>query len=107
MDRTKYRREYYLKNKDKMAVQQKTAGHKRFLVRKKILATAKSVPCADCGNVYPPHVMDFDHLRDKTLNVSHMVTYSIKRLTDEIAKCEVVCANCHRERTFRRGRIAA
>jgi hypothetical protein len=50
-------------------------------------------------------VMDFDHLSDKQLNVSQMVTYSDARFQAEIAKCEMVCANCHRLRTQTRPRV--
>lgn len=63
---------------------------------------AKNVPCADCGNKYPYYVMQFDHQDNKFKNVSAMTTYSKARLLSEISKCEVVCANCHAERTFKR-----
>ena len=49
-------------------------------------------------------VLEFDHLRDKTSNVSYLIgSGQLKRVKQEIAKCEVVCANCHRRRTARRG----
>lgn len=62
-------------------------------------------PCTDCGVVYPPYVMDFDHIGPKKKNVSGMVNaaYRLDTLKKEIAQCEVVCANCHRIRTFKRG----
>lgn len=63
--------------------------------------------CADCGyNAYGV-ALDFDHLPEfeKSFNVSKLVRYgSIDRILDEIAKCEVVCANCHRVRTMKRHR---
>ena len=65
----------------------------------------KSRPCDDCGCVYPYYVMDFDHREGeiKTAHVSRLVgMLNLKRLLDEIAKCDVVCANCHRIRTFKR-----
>lgn len=59
-------------------------------------------PCADCGED-DLLVLEFDHLRDKTANISQlMVNHSVRRLLEEIAKCEVVCANCHRRRTAKR-----
>jgi L-lysine 2,3-aminomutase len=66
-----------------------------------IYREAKSQPCMDCGNRYHPECMDFDHLRDKSDNVSVMVyrDYSVAALLAEIEKCELVCANCHRTRT--------
>ena len=67
---------------------------------------AKNRPCVDCKIGYPPYVMDFDHVRgEKVANISHMarVRTNIQRLQAEIDKCDVVCANCHRERTHQRG----
>jgi 5-methylcytosine-specific restriction endonuclease McrA len=59
--------------------------------------------CTDCGE---PDivVLEFDHLRDKTAAVSALVHQGVswERVLEEIAKCEVVCANCHRRRTARR-----
>lgn len=65
----------------------------------------KSAPCHDCGIVYPPVVMDFDHVRGtKLADISALVSVAASnaRLDLEIAKCELVCANCHRLRTFAR-----
>ena len=64
-------------------------------------------PCVDCGINYPYYVMDFDHVRgQKQANVMELVsTLSKKRIDLEIAKCEIVCSNCHRIRTHMR-RIA-
>jgi hypothetical protein len=68
-----------------------------------IVLKLKSEPCADCGQRYPPYVMDFDHVGPKTANISGLVfTVSTERLLREVAVCEVVCANCHRERTHSR-----
>lgn len=67
----------------------------------------KSLPCTDCKVSYPPYVMDHDH-RDpllKTGNVSEMVkTPGIpwERVLEEVSKCDLVCANCHRIRTHQR-----
>lgn len=75
----------------------------RMEVRTAIIVAAKARPCADCGVEYPTHVMQFDHVRGVKLGlVSRMKDWNIRRLTDEIAKCEVVCANCHSDRTFTR-----
>lgn len=73
---------------------------KRLLIR-----SAKEVPCADCGVKYPYYVMDLDHVRGKKLlSVSYMVAwgYTEAEIIAEIAKCDPVCANCHRERTNQR-----
>ncbi len=59
-------------------------------------------PCTDCGIPYPYYVMDWDHLENKELGVGRAVLFSMQRLKEEIAKCELVCSNCHRERTHKR-----
>lgn len=63
-----------------------------------------NVPCADCKVVYPPHVMDFDHLdgSKKKAKVPELVNNGYKTINEEIAKCEIVCSNCHRQRTHDR-----
>jgi hypothetical protein len=60
--------------------------------------------CTDCGIAYPHYVMQFDHLRDKLFDVSTAVTrkLSVAKLLAEVAKCELVCANCHATRTYLR-----
>jgi hypothetical protein len=65
------------------------------------LAGLKSQPCPDCGRLYPPVCMDFDHVRGKKLfGIGHgWHTRALKAVEAEIAKCEVVCSNCHRIRT--------
>lgn len=79
------------------------AKHRRIRVLRQIVHDAKARPCTDCGAGYPYYVMQFDHLRDKHIAVSAAVTQvSEARLRAEIAKCDVVCANCHAERTHQR-----
>jgi len=72
-----------------------------------MLRKAKSVPCADCGLSFPYYVMDFDHRPGPVkcfnlANVAGQTRISLARLEAEIAKCDVVCANCHRIRTHER-----
>lgn len=67
-------------------------------------ALKAAVPCADCGGVFDPVCMDFDHRpgTKKLFTISHGIarrTYDA--VLAEIAKCDIVCANCHRIRTLR------
>jgi hypothetical protein len=63
-------------------------------------------PCIDCGES-DPVVLEFDHVGDKRFDISKgLRDRNWQSVLDEIAKCEVVCANCHRRRTARRGRFA-
>ncbi len=60
-------------------------------------------PCVDCGE-RDPVVLEFDHLQDKSFNIGSAIRdRNWQSILDEIAKCEVVCSNCHRRRTARRG----
>lgn len=72
-----------------------------------LVAKIKDRPCADCGCRYPPYVMDFDHREGtaKKRGVSKMVNHggiALKAILVEIDKCDLVCSNCHRIRTYRR-----
>lgn len=62
--------------------------------------------CFDCGNHFPHVAMDFDHVgvADKDRDISALIHAGVsrERLDLEIAKCELVCANCHRVRTYTR-----
>ncbi len=65
--------------------------------------------CADCKLNFPYYVLEFDHLPgyEKKFNISDMVNGSLARqartqIIEEMSKCEVLCANCHRVRTFSR-----
>lgn len=60
--------------------------------------------CTDCKISYPPHILDFDHLRDKKFQISSkgVKDYSLESIKKEIEKCEIVCSNCHRHRTYMR-----
>ncbi len=59
--------------------------------------------CCDCGED-ELLVLEFDHLRTKTANISDMVRGAAapERVRAEIEGCEVVCVNCHRIRTLTR-----
>jgi hypothetical protein len=79
----------------------------RQLSRQQAVAEYKeSKPCADCGEFYPFYVMDLDHLPEfpKTAAISAMIAANapLDRIFEEIAKCELVCSNCHRKRTWLR-----
>jgi len=73
---------------------------------KEYINELKSKPCTDCGKKYPHYVMDFDHLDGftKRANISKLIgeRTNVKSILTEISKCELVCANCHRERTHNR-----
>jgi hypothetical protein len=69
---------------------------------RKIVIAFKSVSCADCHVKYPYFVMDFHHEDGKGENISNMVARNVSVITllSEIFKCIVLCANCHRIRSY-------
>lgn len=72
-------------------------------MKQRLKAIKEKSGCTDCGE--KNHiVLDFDHLKDKKYNISRMIHdgFSWEAIKKEIAKCEVVCANCHRIRTHAR-----
>jgi len=61
--------------------------------------------CIDCGYREHSEALDFDHVRGiKLFEFASAGTRKPSSILEEIAKCEVVCANCHRIRTFNRRR---
>lgn len=63
--------------------------------------------CADCGYNAHPAALEFDHVNGKKLfNIGEKIgNNSREKLWEEIAKCDVVCANCHAIRTTTRRQL--
>lgn len=79
-------------------------------LREQIVAYKLNTGCADCGYDKHPAALHFDHLPGtvKLFDVARGVNGNEEKLWTEIAKCEVVCANCHAVRTAdRRGELDA
>jgi hypothetical protein len=76
--------------------------------RKQFILDAKNKPCHDCNKSFNSWQMQFDHRepQEKRFNVGGSYTRSFKNLAIEISKCDVVCANCHADRTYKQGRKA-
>ncbi len=97
----KYTKQHYLENKSyyikKAKINRKNA---QVRLREFLFNYKKDHPCIDCGET-DPIVLEFDHLHNKSDGLASMVTraFSLRIIIEEIAKCEVVCANCHRKRT--------
>ncbi|RTK95005.1 hypothetical protein EKI60_00940 [Candidatus Saccharibacteria bacterium] len=93
-------RKHYYANREKYI--QKALKRKKG-IRKWLNDYKESSACVDCKTFYPYYVMDFDHIADKSSNVSQLInTCSMRQIKAEIARCELVCSNCHRIRTFKR-----
>lgn len=81
-------------------------GQHTKAVRKEMLNKLyKSGPCMDCGGIFKPHQMDLDHRPGvkKIANVNLVLkNMSWEDVVIEAEKCDLVCANCHRDRTQNR-----
>jgi hypothetical protein len=78
-----------------------TANTKVKWNREYIQRIKKIFNCRKCGEKRW-YVLDFHHLGSKDIEISNLLhsSYSIQRIKDEIRKCIILCANCHREEHF-------
>lgn len=99
-----YGREHYARNRPKyLAKAHRSRRRTRARNDDRLLSYLLDHPCVDCGET-DPLVLDFDH-RDPSLK-SNAVSRMVYRqpwqvVLEEIAKCDVRCANCHRRKTAR------
>lgn len=110
-------RRQYAKHREAIRVCKKESRHdpirgknereyskQRSRERRQLIASMKDNPCKDCQRRFPSECMDFDH-RDgekKVATISQLLSCSMDKLLGEIAKCDLICANCHRLRTYHR-----
>lgn len=101
-----YQRSWYWKNRRQILpkLRQKAVRHRRQMTS--LVTEMKRRPCLDCRQSFHPCAMDFDHRNPKTKisEVASMVggRYSKADIMAEIKKCDLVCSNCHRVRTYKR-----
>lgn len=90
-------RAHYRKNR--AYILQRT--EKKRLAVKAFVDSFRCVPCQDCKQTFPAVCMDFDHRpgEQKLFPLGLATTRDMEVIKAEIAKCDVVCANCHRIRT--------
>lgn len=88
-DNSKYRERIRRNNKESIVKNKEYI--KNFL---------KEHPCVDCGES-DLVVLEFDHVRgEKSFNISSGIRgQGLSSIKEEIEKCEVRCANCHRKKT--------
>ena len=86
----------------------RTLRSNRKKATKRLVASLKLArrSCHDCGliiTVDTLYLFDFDHRepRHKSFTLSMVRTQSDAAIIVEAAKCDVVCANCHRHRTYK------
>jgi hypothetical protein len=89
--RNAYMREYRAVHKAKIKAARDS--------RRDMIHAIKSVPCAMCGGTFPPYCMDFHHRNpnEKAFGIGQQAgVVGLDRLLEEIEKCDILCANCHR-----------
>jgi hypothetical protein len=99
--RKEYDKKSFVDNKERIYSRRKD----RFESLREWIRELKSNPCADCGGLYHHAAMTWDHLPEytKLFNIADSVRqYGRKAIEEEIAKCDLVCANCHAIRTWKR-----
>ena len=91
-------KEHYEANKQQY-VQKAHRNNLRYI--KEYRGAKEREPCMDCGGYFHFASMQYDHIGPKTRNVSTIAT-SRQLLALELKYCELVCANCHAVRTWKR-----
>ncbi len=97
--RRAYSRGYYAEHKED---RQAYAKRRRLVLRTALRWYKQTKGCVDCSET-DPLVLDFDHVQgDKRFEIASGIHGLVLSTTwAEIQKCEVVCANCHRRRTYK------
>jgi len=102
--RKAFRRKWYAKNKKSEKAHVK---RRKLEIRKWFQKYKSSLKCSKCGENHIATI-DFHHrIENKEKGVSIMVAdgYSIKKIKEEIEKCDVLCANCHRKIHFKNNKV--
>lgn len=79
----------------------KTRSKRTYERNKNLIRSLKAKPCKRCKGRFPYYVMEFDHVRGKkkcNMNALRRPGATVKMITAEAAKCDVVCSNCHKIR---------
>jgi len=101
-----YWKEWYGKNKKHFLETVNKHKKKRRKEFRVLIDEKKNVACKKCSNTFPPEAMDlfFRNVEDKLFRISDAtrLIYSIKKLMDQLAMCDVYCANCAREKHMKK-----
>jgi hypothetical protein len=89
------------KNRGDVKGQRRRYAARHARAMRALLYVMKLGPCKDCDRTFPPCAMDFDHARgEKKFELWTCHKRTLTQILAEIAKCDLVCACCHRIRTF-------
>jgi len=93
-------RSHYVRNKGYYLKKTRKRNHKIIgEIRSYLLKYFSSHPCADCGESNPV-VLEFHHLSNKVSEISTLMRgRKFEDIKEEVKRCQVLCANCHRKKT--------
>jgi predicted HNH restriction endonuclease len=91
-DKKEYDRDYNLRNKEKRQGQR--TEYKRII--KENLTLIFKNKCSLCEGVFNSGVFDFHHTNPKEKETQVSKATSYKQILEEVKKCIMLCANCHR-----------
>ena len=100
----KYRRDYYQRNK---ASEKRRMRERMRELRTWLNDYKTTLQCSKCTENHPACI-DFHHRdpNEKEVNISQIVKkkgWCKDRIMEEIKKCDVLCANCHRKLHYEQG----
>jgi hypothetical protein len=105
--RAAYKQEHYAAHRERYLAN--ASRRKRALIAERtayLIEFFRERPCVDCGEA-DPLVLEFDHIGPKSFSISVGIRgHKWQSVLDEIERCDVVCANCHRRRTALRAGFA-
>lgn len=94
-----HKKVWYEKNKKKYRKLASIWAKKRKVeIQNFLIEFLQNHPCIDCNETNIV-VLDFDHRGNKKYNISNMMSSSLIKVKEEISKCDIRCANCHRIKT--------
>jgi hypothetical protein len=102
--RKECRRKWYSENKES---EKAHVRRRKLNIRKWFWKYKSTLKCAKCGEAHVATI-DFHHkIGEKENGISKMVAdgYSIEKIIEELRKCEVLCANCHRKVHFKNNKV--
>ena len=100
-----YIRKHYQANKEKYV---KSSVESMRKTREWFRDYKSNLKCSKCSETHPA-CLDFHHIdpSEKDMEVSRIIDMNNKkRIMDEVAKCVVLCSNCHRKLHYQNKEIA-
>jgi hypothetical protein len=79
---------------------------RRYIVLRQWYYEMKNLPCEDCHKLFPHWIMEFDHVPERGPKLFNIMigrlAGSLLKLLIELMKCDLICSNCHANRTYKR-----